>query len=205
MACNDDRARHVLEACQLCKIHVPEQVAILGVDNDPLRCDMADPPLSSIALNCTTAGFKAARVLDQMIRTGKKLETIIVIEPTHVHTRQSTDTLAIDDLEIAFALRYIRQNAKRPITVDEVAEATAVSRRSLERRFQKILKQSIMQSIRKERVNQISKLLILTNEPISKIAMDFNMCSFTHFAGYFKKETGIAPRDFRKKYKIPEI
>jgi len=200
MACNDDRARHVLEACQICEIQVPEQIAIIGVDNDPLRCDMADPPLSSVALNCSAAGFEAAQILDQMIRTKKKSEQIITVEPTHIQTRRSTDTMAVDDAEVALALRYIRMNAKRQISVDEVADFVATSRRSLERRFLRILRGSIMQNVRKERVAQISKILISTNQPISKIAMDFNMCSFTHFADYFKKETNMTPREYRKKF-----
>lgn len=200
MACNDDRARHVLEACQVCDIHVPEQIAILGVDNDPLRCDMADPPLSSISINCSAAGFEAAKVMDQMIRTGKRTQKVIIAEPTHVHVRQSTDTLAVDDPVVASALRYIKQNARRQISVEEISEHVATSRRSLERKFNKILKCSIMRSIRRERVAQISIRLISTNEPISKMAMDFDMCSFTHFADYFKKETGMTPREYRKKY-----
>jgi len=200
LACNDDRARHVLEACQLCEIPVPEQAAILGIDNDPLRCDMADPPLSSIALNVSTAGFEAAKLMDHMIRTGKKSEKIVLVQPSHVQVRQSTEILAVEDATVATALRYIRINAKKYITVDEIAEAACESRRNLERRFRKTLNRSIMQCVRKERVHQISQLLISTKEPVSKIATDFEMCSFAHFADYFKKEAGLTPREFRKKY-----
>ncbi len=200
LACHDDRARHVLEACQLDGINVPEQIAILGVDNDPLRCDLADPPLSSIALNCWQAGFKAAKLLHQIITSGQPSQEIIVIQPTHVQTRQSTDILAIDDPEIALALKYIRLNAKKQLTVEDVAEAASMSRRSLERRFQKTVKSSVMKRIRKERVALISNRLVSTNESISKIAMDFSMSSFKYFAAYFKNETGMTPRDYRRKF-----
>jgi LacI family transcriptional regulator len=202
MACNDDRARHVLEACQICEVKVPEEVAIIGVDNDPLRCDMADPPLSSIARNCSAVGFEAAQILDNMMTTGKKTEKLIKVEPICVHTRRSTDTLAVEDSEVASALRYIRLNAKKQITVQDVADAVATSRRSLERRFAKILNSTVMQNIRKERVAQMSLILVSTNLPISKIAADFNMCSFTYFANYFKKEAGMSPREYRRKFGI---
>jgi LacI family transcriptional regulator len=200
LACNDDRARHVLEACQLCDVHVPEQMAILGIDNDPLRCDMADPPLSSIVINCSAAGFKAAKLMDEMIRTGKKSEELIVAQPTHVNVRRSTDTIAVEDPDVALALQFVRKNARRQVSVEEVADNVAIGRRSLERKFKKALNTTVMRSIRKERVSQICLRLISTNEQISKMAMDFNMCSFTHFADYFKKETGMTPKEYRKKF-----
>ena len=111
MTCNDDQGQHVLEACKRTGFRVPEDVAVLGVDNDPMICEIGDPPLSSIALNVESAGYEAARLLDGLFRGAKMRGQQILVSPTHVVQRQSTDILAVSDPEVAAAMRYIRANA----------------------------------------------------------------------------------------------
>jgi len=197
-ACNDDRGQHILEVCKMMNLKVPEDVAVIGVDNDPMVCDIGDPPLTSIALNVESAGFEAARLLDQLISKKKIAGKQIMVSPTHIVQRQSSDILAVDDPEVAMAIQYIKNNAKDKILVRDVVEATSISRRTLEKRFRKTLHRSIYDEIRQVRVEQISKLLLETDLPISQISSLFSFTDVEHISRYFRREKGVALREFRK-------
>lgn len=198
MACNDDRGQHVLEACKTAGIHVPEEVTVIGVDNDPFICDLCDPPLTSVALNTETAGFRTAELLERLIKGEPMQGQEIIVSATHVVKRQSTDILAIDDTNLADAIRYIRQNAKKKINVDDVVSQTSLSRRSLESRFRKILHRTIQEEIRRVRTELISQMLIETNLSVSEISSIFNFTDVEHISRYFRKEKGLGLREFRK-------
>jgi len=145
-ACNDDRAVYVLEACKIAGLSIPQEVAVLGVDNDELVCKLSSPPLSSIELNFDKIGFTAAQHLDELIQKTSQVR-VIGFGPIEVVTRQSTDTLAIEDENIVNALIFIENNFRKPIQVSDVVRATCLSRRVLEIRFKKRLKkQSKMRS-----------------------------------------------------------
>ncbi len=128
---------------------------MLGVDNDVLLCDLADPPISSIALDTETAGHEAARLLDGLMKGEPMTGQQIPVRPTHIVTRMSTDMLAVTDSEVAAAVRFIRRNPNRMIQVDDVVEATNVSQRVLEKRFKGILRRSFTRD-RRVRVNYTS-------------------------------------------------
>ncbi|MGD8778493.1 MAG: DNA-binding transcriptional regulator [Ignavibacteria bacterium] len=198
MTCNDDRGNHVLEACKIAKLHVPEDVSVIGVDNDALVCDLCDPPLTSIALNTEAAGYSTAELLDRLMNGEKMQSQEIKVAATHVVRRQSTDIMAIEDSDVVSAIRFIRQNAKSKIKVDDVVENTCLSRRSLESRFRKILDRSIQDEIRKIRIELISQMLIETNLSIAEITSMFSFTGIEHISRYFKKEKGISLREFRK-------
>lgn len=199
MCCNDDRALQVVDACELAGLYVPDDVAVLGVDNDVLVCDLADPPISSIALNTDVAGYEAAGLLDELMRGGKMAGQTVSVRPTHIATRMSTDVLAVTDPEVAAALRFIRRNPTRPVQVDDVVEATNVSRRVLEKRFRAILRRSIYQEIRRFRVNFIIQLLVGTDMSIADIAIRSGFDGVEHIARYFRKGVGLSLREYRKK------
>ena len=135
LACNDDRAQYILEVCKRLDYKVPEDVAVIGVDNDPMICEIGDPPLSSIALNVESAGYESARLLDHLINNQKTEGQEILVSPTHIVQRQSTDILAVNDPEVVSAIRFIRENAKEKIHVSDVVKTTRISRRALEQRF----------------------------------------------------------------------
>lgn len=200
MACNDDRAHHAIEACKLAKIAVPDEIAILGVDNDELVCDLAYIPLSSIALDTKAAGYRAAKLLDKLMHGEKEEGQQILVQPTHIVTRQSTDILAISDPDVSAAIRLIRQNAKKAIQVDDIVNATAVSRRVLEKRFRKLLNHSIYQEIRRVRTEHCIKLLLETDMSVSEIVTALDFPGIEHIARYFRKETGMSLMSYRKKY-----
>jgi len=198
MACNDDRGQHITEACKTAGLRIPDEVAVVGVDNDELVCDLTEPPLSSVALNIEKGGYEAAELLDHLM-SGKKIATRkIIVEPMRVVGRQSTDVLAIEDPMVSEALRFIRGNAKRAIQVSDVVAAVAVSRRGLEQRFRKILGHSINREIRRVRVEQVARFLTETNKPVGQIALYLNYPGIDHIARYFRAEKGISPVAYRK-------
>lgn len=200
MACNDDRAQQVMEACKIAGLKVPDEVAIMGADNDQLVCDLSDPPLSSIAINFERAGFESARLLDQMIKGHRKSHQKILVQPTRVVARQSTDILTIEDPAVGKALRFIRLRAKEPLDVLAVVKATGLSRRVLEKRFRKLLARSILSEIRQVRVDQICRLLVETNQSVSQIALSLGYTGIEHVARYFRKEMGMTPLAYRKRF-----
>jgi len=201
MACNDERGQHVTEACKIVDLHVPEEVAIIGVDNDQFICDLCDPPLSSIAYNSERAGYEAADLLDDLMAGKKKIANQeIVIHATHVVPRQSTDILAIEDVEVARAVRFIRQHSKEAIQVSDVVDTVALSRNSLYQKFRKILGRSPNEEIRRIRVEEITKMLVETSMPISQIASVLEYASTPHIARYFRREKGMSPMAYRKRY-----
>jgi LacI family transcriptional regulator len=200
MACNDDRGEQVIEACKTAGLQVPDQVAIIGADNDDLVCDLCDPPLSSVAIQFERAGYAAAELLAQLMRRRKAPDRKIVVRASHVVTRRSTDIVAVDDPQLAAALRYIRENARRVVTVPEVARNAGLSRRVLEKRFRRLLRRSALSEIRRARVAELARRLIETNEPISRIALDLGFGGAEHVARYFRREVGVTPRAFRREF-----
>jgi Transcriptional regulators len=201
MTCNDDRGQHILEVCKLSGLKVPEDVAVIGVDNDPMICELGDPPLTSIALNAEPAGFRAAQLLDDIMNGEKMCGQDILVTATHLVQRQSTDLLAVNDEEVAKALRFIKQNAKNKILVNDVANSTLLSRRNLELRFRKAIHRSIQQEIRSVRVEWIIKYLLETDLTIAEIISLFNFSDIAHISRYFKKEKGIRLKEFRKMHR----
>lgn len=197
-ACNDDRGQQVLEACKAARISVPEDVSVIGVDNDPIICGFCDPPLTSIALNTEYAGYAIAELLDKLMNGEPMNGQEIKVSPTHVVRRQSTDTIFVEDEAVSEAVKFIRQNAKEKIRVDDVVARTCLSRRSLESRFKKFVHRSIQEEIRRIRTDLIAQMLVETNLTISEITAIFNFTDVEHISRYFRKEKGMGLREFRK-------
>ena len=201
MTCSDEHGMHLIEACKAAKLRIPEDVAIIGVDNDELVCELATPPLSSVASNTIKAGFDAAQLLDRLM-DGKviaKEAAPILVHPTHVVSRQSTDIYYVEDSEVASAIHFIRQNASKHIQVNDVVEATNISRRYLEQRFRKTLSISIHEQIKRVHIKHISRALLDTEVHISMIAHSCEYPTVGSLARFFKHETGMTPTEFRKK------
>lgn len=199
MACNDMRGQQVLDACALASMAVPEEVAVVGVDNDTLLCSLCDPPLSSVIPNSEAVGFSAAELLSKMMDGEQPVQREFLVEPLSVARRQSTDVVAVDDIQVATALQFIRQNACRGISVADVTDNVAISRSSLERKLRKFLGRTPQQEIRNVQVKRVSELLATTDLTAERIA---DLCGFEH-AEYmyvvFKRETGMTPGAFRER------
>lgn len=200
MACNDDCAVQVVEACKLAGLAVPDVVGIVGADNDEVVCGLAEPPLTSVALNFERAGYEAAEALEKLMRRSKPQSVHISVPATHLVARRSTDVVAVEDQRLAKALRFVRNNVNRPISVDDVARAAGASRRVLERRFREGLGRSVLHEIRRVRANEIARLLVETNWPIGRIADALGFEDDRHFSRYFYSIKNLSPIAFRKKY-----
>jgi LacI family transcriptional regulator len=201
MACNDVRGQHVLEACSKLDLAVPEQVAVVGVDNDELLCRVCSPPLSSVIPNAEMVGFRAAEVLARLMNGDVVAQRMQVIPPLGVATRQSTDVVAIEDREIAAALHYIREHACRGLTVSEVVRNNAISRSTLERQVRKYLGRTPQEEIRHVQIKRARELLLTTDLPAERIA---TLCGFEHpeyLFVVFKRVTGMTTTEFRKQAK----
>lgn len=200
-SCNDDCSQKVLEACRNVNLRIPEDAAILGVDNDELICNLANPTLSSIVLNFEKAGFETAEILDLALNRKLKKFRRLIVEPTEVVTRASTDIIAIESSDVKKAIKFIRTHGDENITVTDVVSATSVSRRVLEKLFAKELNKSIHSLIKQTRVFMICKMLTETNMTIKEVAHKLNFTNTNHISRYFKSEKSITLTDYRRKYK----
>jgi LacI family transcriptional regulator len=202
LTCNDDRALQVLYACDHAKIPVPEEVAIVGIDNDEFICTLANPSLSSVSLSLEMAGFEAASILDRVMKGEEIDDPIVMIRANHVVTRQSTDVMAIQDYVVAQAVHFIRKNIRKNIQIDDVLEHVAVSRRTLYDKFKKSLSSSVHQYIKRLRIEYIEHLLLDTDMSISQIAYHMEFSSDDHIASYYRSVRGRNPGVFRNSMKL---
>lgn len=200
MACNDDRSRHLLEACKIAGLRVPQDIAILGVGNDEMICKFSSPPLSSIARNHEIAGYQAAEILHQMMNGRKDGRRTAVVRPTHVVTRQSTDILAVDDADVKRAVSFIQKHSGRMIQVGDVVNYTAISRRLLELKFQNELNRSLLDEITRVRIDKIAQMLIESTLSVTQIALALGFSSDAHISRYFSQHKHITPLRYRRLY-----
>ncbi len=200
MTCADDCSQYVVEACKIADIQIPDQVSILGVDNDDMVCDLSDPPLSSISLDFVSAGYEAAELLDQLIEGQTPSQTCITVRPSHVEIRASTDVLTVDDPDVAAAVRFIRQHANQLIQIADVVEHVTCCQRMLHEKFVKTLGRTVHQEIKRARIERIAAMLRETDLPITQIAMKLGYFSVNHISRYFKQATGTNPLAYRKQF-----
>lgn len=196
--CYDIKGQQILDVCRELEIQVPEQVAVLGVDNDTLLCDLCTPPLSSIIPAAHRTGREAARMLDLMMQ-GRKVPETLRIDPIGVVTRQSTDVLAIDDADIALAIRFIRDHACDGINVHDVLKVVPLSRRVMESRFQSILGRTPHEEITRRRVECVCQLLQNTDLTLAKIAEKVGYQNEGYMSVAFRRELGVSPGKYRKQ------
>jgi LacI family transcriptional regulator len=201
-ACFDGRAQQILEACHVAGLAVPEQVAVLGVDDDELVCELCDPPLSSVLPNARRAGYEAAAVLTKLMagRT-RGAADLKEIEPVRVVARRSTDAVAVADRHVAEAMRYIREHAHDGIGVKDVLRAVPVSRTLLERKFGRLIGESPHRLIKRQKIDRVRQLLAETDVPIARIADMTGFESPSYLSAVFRRETGESPREFRDKHR----
>ena len=197
-ACYDIQAQKILEVCRELGIAVPEEVAVLGVDNDALLCELADPPLSSVICNTQRTGFEAATLLDRMMN-GEGMDAVpVLVAPLGIQARQSTDILAIEDPDVAAALRFLRENALEGINVADVVRHVPLSRRVLESRFKKILGRSPHEELTRLKLDRIKELLTETDLSLAEIAQRTGFDHDEYMCVFFRKAEGIPPGQYRQ-------
>jgi LacI family transcriptional regulator len=229
LACYDSAARTILEVCRDLDLLVPEQVAVIGVDNDEVLCDLCDPPLTSVAPDTEAIGMRAAELLHQLMesadRPGRQLqqdstadkntyetvqvenidveaghdERCIIVGPAGVVTRGSTDTHAIEDPLVAAVAGFIRRHASDGIDVSDLLTEFPMSRRTLERRFNKALDQSPLELIRRVRINHVKTLLRETDLKLDSICEMTGFSYTAYMVGCFKEVEGVTPGQYRKQ------
>jgi len=197
-AAHDLRALCVLDACRRAGILVPEQVAVIGVDNDETLCNLADPPLTSVKINLELIGYEAAALLDRLMRKKKAPKQPQTVSPLCVVTRRSTDIVAIDDPLTAQAVRFIRQHACDGISVAEVSKHCAVSRRVVERNFSQFLGSSPHEQIIRVKLARVKQLLAETDYSLDTIAAKSGLSHAAYLSVLFKKEIGTTPGEYRR-------
>jgi len=200
LACNDDRGEHVIEACGEIGLNVPKQVAVLGVDNDEVFCEMPKPSLSSISINTQKAGYEAAKLLDMLMAGEPMKGQSIIAKATYVQTRQSTDILAVKDHEVAKAVAFIQEHKNRIVQVSEVVSATFLSRRILENRFLAEIGHPIHKEIMRIRLEEVANMLTKTYMTLSQIALTLGYPDLKHISRLFKKEMGLTAMQYRELY-----
>lgn len=199
MAFNDERAQQVLEAGKLAEVRFPDEIALIGVDNDDIICDLSDPPLSSVALNFEEVGYEAARQLHIQMDGGEPSTMEVCVQPTHIVTRRSTDILAVEDKYVSEALRYIRSHAMNMISVEDVVNAVSASRRLLERHFQQTLGRSVHREIQRAHIQRACEILVRTDWPLRQVAEQAGFSSPVHFGVVFKRVIDLTPQQYRDR------
>lgn len=200
MACNDLRARQVLDACRGLSLAVPDDVAVIGVDKDEVLCELAELPLSSVILNTQRIGFEAAALLAHMMAGGTPPRQTVLVEPRAVATRRSTEVLAVEDRHIATALRFIREHACEGLDVPGLLRAVPLSRSSLERRFAQILGRSPKAEILRVQLERAKQLLMDSDLSLALVAEKAGFDHPEHLSRLFKKKTGTTPGQFRAQF-----
>lgn len=199
LAGTDMRAKHVLEACRLNEVKVPLEVAVLGVGNDEVLCNLADPPLSSVALRSEHIGYEAAALLDQMMHGQPPSCDDIVTGPLCVVPRQSTNSLAISDPKVHEALVYLREHFAQNVSISKVARHVGVSQSTLQRRFLQALGRSPRAELVRLQLTRVEELLRDTHLPLARIA---ELAGFNYpecMMKLFKRKTGTTPGEFRNR------
>ncbi len=197
-ACNDIPARTLADTCSLLGLNIPGDVALLGVDNDDLECDLAPPPLSSIAIPGEQIGFEAAKLLDRMM-DGSDPAASVFLPPLHVVTRQSTDIMAVTDPVLAAALCFIREYAAKGINAESVVLHVGVSRRELERKFRHVLGCSLLDEVRRTRVAHAKRLLAGTTLAMPAVARQSGFSTPQRFALVFRQFEKMTPTAYRRR------
>jgi len=201
LASTDIFACHLINVAKEAGLSVPDEIALLGVNNDNAICNICDPPLSSITLNFKKAGYDAAKLLDKMISGHETMQgQCIEIQPTHVETRGSTDVYAIDDPAIVQAMKYIRQNGNTPLQVNAIANHVYMSKRLLQLRFHDVIGKSVHDEIIQAHFEIAKAMLIETNLPVDEIAVRSGFHYTSNMRRAFKKMTGMLPQKYRQLY-----
>lgn len=202
---HDGWSLRLANACHLLGLRVPEDIAIIGVDDDHLVCELSHPHLSSVALDSERVGFEAASLLDQMLDGIKVSTSIYRVQPLGVVVRQSTDIFAVPDEDVAMALAFIHKNAARGIGANDVMRVVHVPRRTLERRFRKYLDRGPHQEIRRVRVRLAKDLLIRTDLPVPVVASRSGFSGHGRLLKVFREDVGLTPTEFRNQFRIREL
>jgi LacI family transcriptional regulator len=198
MACHDFAGWLLLQACHRANAAVPDEVAVIGVDNDELLCELADPPLSSVVPDAYRAGYEAAQLLDRWMN-GKRTAGDLQIEPTGVVTRKSTDALAVADPIVSQAVRFIREHACDGIKVRDVMQQLPLTRAALDNEFKKLLGHTSHEEILRIQFQRVVELLTKSDLTLEQIAERSGFRHPQYLTYAFKQRYGVPPSQYREQ------
>ncbi|MBN2580519.1 MAG: substrate-binding domain-containing protein [Pirellulales bacterium] len=201
LAAGDPHAVRLLDICRELNVAVPEEVAILGIGNDPVLCETVHPTISSLDVDGQRVGYEAAKLLDRKM-SGQRPKDVVYVPPSHVAVRQSTDLLVIEDADVAQAARFIRRFACSGVNIDRVALEVGLSRRVMERRFRQYLGRSPKTEIMRIRIERAKTLLSQTDQTNAAIARQCGFPSPVYFSKAFRREVGMTPNAYRRMRRI---
>jgi LacI family transcriptional regulator len=189
----------VIDACLRAELHVPDEVAILGVDNDPFLCNLSTPQLSSIDVYPERIGYEAAALLDRLMKGGRAPRQPLLFEPRGLVIRQSTDVTAVADPHVAQASKLIRDHACEAISIEQLLAKVPVSRSALFRRFKEHLGRSPKKELSRVRLERAKALLTNSTLSIEEVARQTFQTDSKHFIAVFRAATGATPMRYRKQ------
>ena len=197
MAQYDAEANDVVRACLSVNLRIPEDVAVIGVDNDPLYSTLGPVPLTSVNSNRRLAGYRAAEMLDSILDGKRWGEKLVLIKPEGVVVRESTDLVAVGDPYVSKALRYILSEFKSDIDVEDVVKRSGISRRGLYSRFEKNVGHTIYEEIMNHRLDYASRLLRETDAKLHAVALNSGFGDSERLSKAFKRHYDISPIGYR--------
>lgn len=198
IAATTGSAHDIATFCRSCAIRIPEDLAVLGVDPDDLTSELSTPQLSYIDQGARRLGFEGAALLDRIMQGQTPPSRPAEVPPKGIIARRSTDVLAIDDPDLAQALRFVRDNACQPLTVAQILQVVPMARRTLERGFMRVLGRTVHDEITRLRIERARQLLAETNLSMPQIAL---ACGFEHassLSAVFTSICGTSAREYRK-------
>ena len=200
--CDDAHALFISETCRMTNIPIPEEIALLGVDNDELMCNISDPPISSIELEVERGGYSIGRLVHRQIKKEHEGTFNIVINPIRIELRQSTEKHNIKDPYILEVVKYIDTHYNSDLTIENLLANIPLSRRNFEVKFKNALNTSIYQYILNCRCNHLADLLLTTDRPLTDLAIEVGFKDYNNISRVFKKHKGCSPLEYRQKKSI---
>lgn len=198
--CDDTHALFVSETCKMENLAVPDEISLMGVDNDDLICNISDPPISSIELAVEKGGHTVGRMLHKQINGEISGPFNVVINPVRIELRQSTEKTNIDDPYVLKMVQYIEAHADQELRIDQLAAQIPLSRRNIELKFKRVMGTSIYQYVLRCRVNKLANLLLSTNRQLADIADEAGFRDYNNVARIFRKFMGCSPLEYRQKW-----
>jgi len=202
LACTDQLGFWLLDACNRAGVAVPEEAAVVGAENEESLCTMSTPPLSSVRFPGERMGYEAAALLDRMMAGELAPQEPTLIPPLGIVTRQSSDVVAVEDHDVAEALRFIREHAREGITVEDVLRRVAMSRSALERRMRETIGRTPKSEILRVQINLVRELLADTDLTLAAIAHKAGFRHPQYMAEVFKQKLGQTPGEYRTSAKV---
>ncbi len=198
-ACDDSFALQVSELCKINNIKIPDEIALLGVDNDNLICNLSDPQISSIVLDAEKGGYELGRKIEMVVKRKDYTPFNITINPLRIELRGSTDKYNVDDIYIGKIIKYIEANFHLNISINQLTDLVPLSRRSLEIRFKKAMGTSLYQFIINVRMNHFINLLTTTKISMSELSIQSGFNDYSNAFRIFKRMKGCSPVEYREK------